>query len=291
MLFQGAFGRPFTFEDIMEERIKRFIIGDTETCGLGEDKNACQVGLLEIDPRTLEPIWEIESLIDPQWPISEGAAAMHGITNELVADEPTMDEFVQYRLGGPLKGEITLIAHNCLTGDHEILTRRGWKRFDSLEGDNVEALQWCPETSVLQWHICPVVRQAYTADMFEWDSNYHKGYYTADHRIYQRTPYKITEPWRVITATQMASFGINNQLIPVSGLLEGPGLGLTDSECRVMEMVRADAHVQRKTGFTRLRLSKPRKILRCLELLRKAEMPFAIAECRDGATSISVHNS
>lgn len=105
-----------------DQRIKRYFIGDTETCGLPPDnKKACQVGLIEIDPVTLEPIFEIESLIDPQWPIGEYATSMHGITNDMVADEPTMLEFVEHRLpGGRLQGEITLICHN-LKFDEDML--------------------------------------------------------------------------------------------------------------------------------------------------------------------------
>lgn len=108
-------------EESTEYRHHRFVIGDTETCGLGEDKKACQVGLIEINAITLEPIFAIESLIDPQWPIGEYATSMHGITNEMVAEEPTMEEFVTHRLpGGRLSGEITLICHN-LKFDEDML--------------------------------------------------------------------------------------------------------------------------------------------------------------------------
>ncbi len=89
-----------------------YLIGDTETCGIGKDKVACEVGLMKIDPVTFDVLWEIDSLIDPQHPISEGAMAIHGITQEMVADEPTMDEFVEHRLDGGIKGDITLICHN-----------------------------------------------------------------------------------------------------------------------------------------------------------------------------------
>lgn len=101
-----------TLEEIIDAPVKRYIIGDTETCGLGDDKIACQVGLIEIDGTTLEPLWDIESLIDPQHPIGEFASGMHGITNEMVVDEPTMAEFIEHRLKGPLTGSITLICHN-----------------------------------------------------------------------------------------------------------------------------------------------------------------------------------
>lgn len=92
----------------------RFFIGDTETAGLGASKKTCEVGLIEIDPVTIEPIWSINSLIDPEIPIDPGAMKIHGITNEMVKHEPTMAQFVAHEryLNGGLQGEITLICHN-----------------------------------------------------------------------------------------------------------------------------------------------------------------------------------
>lgn len=89
-----------------------FYVGDTETVGLPPHNYPCQVGLQKIDPITFDVLWEIESLIDPEYPIGEIATGIHGITDEMVADEPTLAEFVEHRLDGPLKGEITMIAHN-----------------------------------------------------------------------------------------------------------------------------------------------------------------------------------
>lgn len=88
-------------------------IGDTETTGL-KNKRACEVALMKIDPVTCDVLWSISSLIDPQQPIEAGAMAIHGITNEMVANEPTMAEFVAHRryLNGGLQGELTLICHN-----------------------------------------------------------------------------------------------------------------------------------------------------------------------------------
>jgi DNA polymerase III epsilon subunit-like protein len=90
-----------------------FFIGDTETTGL-KNKRACEVALVQIDPVDLSVIRTFSSLIDPQQPIEDGAAAIHGITNEMVKAEPTMDEFVAHPayLNGGILGEITLICHN-----------------------------------------------------------------------------------------------------------------------------------------------------------------------------------
>lgn len=94
---------------------RRYIIADTETTGLGsklKPKQACEIALLEINPVTLETIWEFDSLVDPLQPIEPGAMAIHGITDEMVATEPTMQELIDVRLGGRIKGRITLICHN-----------------------------------------------------------------------------------------------------------------------------------------------------------------------------------
>lgn len=95
-----------------EVREIAWVIADTETTGLTGP--ACEVALHEINPDTLEMLWEIDSLIDPQTPIEPGAMAVHGITDEMVAHEPTMDEFIEHRLGSHFHGrDIVLICHNA----------------------------------------------------------------------------------------------------------------------------------------------------------------------------------
>lgn len=97
----------------------RFLIGDTETTGLGPNykdptappKKAVEVALMEIDPVTLESLGEQWSLIDPECDIHPAAAAVHGITLEDVADAPTIEEYIDIVMGGPLEGEICLIGY------------------------------------------------------------------------------------------------------------------------------------------------------------------------------------
>lgn len=89
----------------------RYFIGDTETTGLKKAKPV-EIAFMEVDPHTLEPGQVWTSLIDPEILIEPGAQAIHGITAEMVANEPTMEEYVEVVLGGRIEGPCTLIGHN-----------------------------------------------------------------------------------------------------------------------------------------------------------------------------------
>lgn len=102
-----------------------WVIADTETVSLTGP--ACEIALREIDPDTLEIIGEIQSLIDPECEIEPGAQAIHGITQEMVADAPTLREFINEPglLDGAFDGrDIILIAHNA-PFDYKRLTEIG----------------------------------------------------------------------------------------------------------------------------------------------------------------------
>lgn len=90
----------------------RYIIFDTETTGIGRDKRACDIGLIEIDPVTLEEVGRVESLIYPGIPIPPEVTAIHGITDEMVANAPTIEQWVAQTFGaGGIEGEVALIGH------------------------------------------------------------------------------------------------------------------------------------------------------------------------------------
>lgn len=122
--------------------IERCFVGDTETGGLGSYKRACQIGLIEFDPRTFEPIWEFQSLIDPEITMDPKAIAIHGITDEMVAGEPTFAEMVEHRLDGGLVGSITMVCHN-VSFDEDLLLPLGHiaRTLCTLE----EARHWMPK--------------------------------------------------------------------------------------------------------------------------------------------------
>jgi DNA polymerase-3 subunit epsilon len=101
-------------QEQQELRPLAFVIADTETTGLTGP--ACEIALREIDPDTLETIREIQSLIDPECDIEPRAQEIHGISKEMVADAPTLDEFLTMPgyLDDAFEGrDIVIIAHNA----------------------------------------------------------------------------------------------------------------------------------------------------------------------------------
>ena len=90
----------------------RYIFGDTETTGLGKDAGIVEISWIETD----EHFNEVErhySLINPGKPIQAGAMASHGLTEDMVADAPTIEEFMNSR-GFPLgKENLVLVAHQA----------------------------------------------------------------------------------------------------------------------------------------------------------------------------------
>ncbi|MCI0530191.1 MAG: WYL domain-containing protein [Nitrospira sp.] len=87
-----------------------FVIFDFETTGMspvyGDD--ICEIGAVKVREKTT--LGQFDTLINPQRPISPGAMAVNGITDEMVADAPlirdVLPEFLKF-----IEGAV-LVAHN-----------------------------------------------------------------------------------------------------------------------------------------------------------------------------------
>lgn len=90
----------------------RLIIGDTETTGIGPDKEPVEIAMMEIDG-DLNVQGTASSLIMPRCAISPEAQAVHGISLEALqaANAPRIEQWVTDAFGGRLEGEVTLIGH------------------------------------------------------------------------------------------------------------------------------------------------------------------------------------
>lgn len=89
-----------------------YCFGDTETTGLGNDSKAVEISWVETD-ENFNVIAKYHSLINPEMPIQYGAMSVHGITDAMVAEAPTVEEFMAHH-GYPLAGEgKVLVAHNA----------------------------------------------------------------------------------------------------------------------------------------------------------------------------------
>jgi len=92
--------------------LNRYVFGDIESTGLGNDAGIVEISWVETDGEFNE-VAHFSSLINPQKPIQYGAMAVHGISEEMVKNSPTIDEFMKdmnYPLSGP---GVVLVAHNA----------------------------------------------------------------------------------------------------------------------------------------------------------------------------------
>lgn len=81
------------------------LVFDTETTGLGVDAEIIELTILDVSGNIL-----FNELIKPEQPISEGAIAIHGITNEMVENAPKFSEYAT-QIASIIQGK-TLVAHN-----------------------------------------------------------------------------------------------------------------------------------------------------------------------------------
>lgn len=93
----------------------RYLVVDVETTSAKPGASVCEIGWIELD-ETGRIISQVESLIDPEQPISASASGIHGLTNEDVAHAPTIAEFfsrddVPGCHGKRIQGPVTLIGH------------------------------------------------------------------------------------------------------------------------------------------------------------------------------------
>lgn len=78
---------------------------DTETTGLGQKDEVCEISIIDHDGSVL-----LDTLVRPTFPIHPSVSAIHGITNDMVSTAPSFPEVLP-KLQGVLKNR-TLVIYN-----------------------------------------------------------------------------------------------------------------------------------------------------------------------------------
>lgn len=78
---------------------------DTETTGLGQTDEVCEISIIDHDGSIL-----MDTLVKPTFPIHPSVSAIHGITNEMVSKAPSFRE-VMPKLQDVLKNRV-LVVYN-----------------------------------------------------------------------------------------------------------------------------------------------------------------------------------
>jgi len=91
----------------------RMIVLDFETTGLQPGYRPVEIAWLEFDS-SYKVSQSVTSLIDPQIPIEPGAQKVHGISSEMLAGMPTLEEFLQGEHADKFADEhVLVVAHNA----------------------------------------------------------------------------------------------------------------------------------------------------------------------------------
>lgn len=98
---------------INKVRFDKHVVVDFETTGMSPGYRPVEIAWLEFD-ESLNVIGAVESLINPQMPIEPGAKKVHGISDEMVKDAPTLEEFMKVDHADKFRNSnVLVVAHNA----------------------------------------------------------------------------------------------------------------------------------------------------------------------------------
>lgn len=167
----------------------------------------------------------------------------------------------------------------CLTGDHEVLTASGWVRLEDWTGGIIAC--WAPYGELVSFQNAEAVQFDYDGVLYHYEDARIDQISTPEHKMYVKKKYG--GQWQPDTVENMRAY---RPSVPFTGWRK-TSPGMEHAQLRVLVMVQADGHFTRD-GDLRLHFKKERKIERCKQLLRKAEIPFALHTESSGAVNIRV---
>ena len=161
----------------------------------------------------------------------------------------------------------------CLTGDHEVLTDKGWVRLDKWNGGNIAC--WNTIGEKISFQKSKMVKFPFSGQMVFYEDKRISQISTTEHKMYFKNHYK--SEWRVGEISEMLNYA--HPAIPFTGYRQVQS-NLDHIQLRVLIMIQADGHYTAE-GNIKLSFLKLRKVERCKSLLRKAEICFNLKEYMD----------
>ena len=153
----------------------------------------------------------------------------------------------------------------CLTGDHEVLTDKGWIRLDEWCGGRIAC--WNPNGEAVSFQKANALNFPYKGLMYEYCDKRISQISTPEHKMYVKRRYG--GEWMVDTVENMECY---RPSIPFTGYRQTTS-GMEHSILRVLVMVQADGCFA-DDGSVLLGFTKLRKVERCKMLLRAAGITF-----------------
>lgn len=167
----------------------------------------------------------------------------------------------------------------CLTGDHEVLTRDGWKRLDEWEGGDIAC--WSKDETISFQHSKAKVFP-FNGTLYRHEGARIDQIATDDHRM---------AGWDdrsgEFQVKRVRSLGAHF-CIPCTGNCTSPN-SIPDDQLRLLVAVQADGHFA-VGGEVKFHLKKQRKIERLRELLHRCELPFHTQHNGDGSKTVIIRS-
>ena len=153
----------------------------------------------------------------------------------------------------------------CLTGGHEVLTKKGWKRLDEWEGGSIAC--WDFGTEMVSFKGSKALCFDYEGEMYTYRDSCIDQCSTPDHKM--RVKRNLGAAWQNMTVKDMASI---TPIIPLSGGKEHKS-SAEPSYVNVLIMVEAAGNFA-EDGSIWFKFKNPEKNARCKKLLQTAEIFF-----------------
>ncbi len=133
---------------------ENYIVLDTETTGLYPSSDRI-VELSMVRVRNHKVVAEYSQLFNPQKPISPGASAVNGISNDMVWDKPLITENKEEILD--FLGEDVIVGHNIKFDMSFLCNELGYKtmqKFDTLDTITMAKALYCGQRSYSLINLC-----------------------------------------------------------------------------------------------------------------------------------------
>lgn len=173
--------------------------------------------------------------------------------------------------------------HGCITGDHEVLTRAGWKRIDQLaDGEEVAAATNSNSPKIF-WEVpSKVTRFLYTGEVHSVEGSSISLLATHDHKI----PFNTNKSPKDLPINQFFAKYKSGKL-PLSGTWCSGTVKFPHA--KLAAAFQSDGcQVGDKVAF---HFSKERKVQRLQALLLEAGIDYKLYKCQDGTTQMECYTN
>jgi KaiC/GvpD/RAD55 family RecA-like ATPase/5S rRNA maturation endonuclease (ribonuclease M5) len=179
----------------------------------------------------------------------------------------------------PSNGPLVITEGQCFPPETELLTERGWIRFDQYSNEKV----FCVNDKMESFLELPLakIEKKYSGELWHIKKYNYATCMTPDHNVVYINNGGVHKRQLQDMPNTIAGG------IPLSTTHSGPGIPLTDSQIRLFVAVSADGTLDKRTNgvpYVRIAFKKDRKIQRFENILRENDINYYKKEYENGYT-------